>query len=189
VNEKRWLSCTDVGKMLTFLDGKASDRKLRLFVCACSRTVVGRMGERMGHTLDLVERVADGLAPLAELLADYDRQTGDETSWVADAWRYARRCAKWAVQSGGGKPEARRQPHWLRCLFGNPFRPLPRRPFPAHVTGLARAIYGAFPAVSEEYAVLADALEEMGAAEAAAHCRTELHAKGCHVLDWITDKK
>jgi hypothetical protein len=57
--------------------------------------------------------------------------------------------------------------------------------FPAHVVGLARSIYATFPAVSPEYAILADALEELGEAEAAAHCRQELHAKGCHVLDWV----
>ena len=42
--------------------------------------------------------------------------------------------------------------------------------------------------MSEEFAVLADALEELGEAEAAAHCRTEMHAKGCFVLDWITGR-
>jgi hypothetical protein len=61
--------------------------------------------------------------------------------------------------------------------------------FPAHVLGLAQSIYAAFPAVSEDYAVLADALEELGEAEAAAHCRQELHAKGCSVVDWITGGK
>jgi hypothetical protein len=73
--------------------------------------------------------------------------------------------------------------------LGNPWRPLPPRAFPAHVTGLARTIYAAFPAVSPEYAILADALEELGEADAAAHCRTGLHARGCHVVDWITGKK
>jgi hypothetical protein len=76
----------------------------------------------------------------------------------------------------------------LRCIVGNPFRRKKRRAFPAHVTGLARSIYDTFPAVSPEYAVLADALEEVGEADAAAHCRTELHAKGCFVLDWITGR-
>ncbi len=76
----------------------------------------------------------------------------------------------------------------LRCIFGNPGRPLPPCSFPAHVTGLARSIDATFPAVSEDDAVLADALEELGEADAAAHCRTELHAKGCHVLDWFTGR-
>jgi hypothetical protein len=45
-----------------------------------------------------------------------------------------------------------------------------------------------FPDISPEYAILADALEELGEAEAAAHSRLELHAKGCHVLEWITGR-
>jgi hypothetical protein len=69
-----------------------------------------------------------------------------------------------------------------------PLASLTTRSFPAHVTGLARSVYAAFPAVSEDYAVLANALEELGEAEAAAHCRTELHAKGCWVVDWITGR-
>jgi hypothetical protein len=76
----------------------------------------------------------------------------------------------------------------LRCAFGNPWRPLPPRSFPAHVAGLAQSIYDAFPTASPEYGVLADALEELGEAEAATHCRTELHAKGCHVVDWVLGK-
>jgi hypothetical protein len=85
------------------------------------------------------------------------------------------------------RPEA--ETAFLRCLFGNPWRPLPPRPFPVHVVGLAQSIYAAFPAVSPEYAILADALEELGEADAAAHCRTGLHAKGCHLLDWITGRE
>jgi hypothetical protein len=77
----------------------------------------------------------------------------------------------------------------LRCISGNPFRPLPPRTFPVHVIGLAQSIYATFPTVSPEYAILADALEELGEAEAAAHCHQELHARGCHVVDWITGRK
>jgi hypothetical protein len=73
----------------------------------------------------------------------------------------------------------------LREVFGNPFRPLPARAFPAHVVGLAGACYAAFPVVSAEYDVLADALEEMGEDQAAAHCRQERHVRGCHVVDWV----
>jgi hypothetical protein len=75
----------------------------------------------------------------------------------------------------------------LREVFGNPFRPLPTRSFPAHVVGLARVCYTAFPAIRAEFDVLADALEDIGEAEAAAHCRQEKHVRGCHVLDWVLE--
>ena len=188
MNEKRWLSCTDAGKMLTFLDGKASARKLRLFVCACCRDIAAGMDAGKRGTLALVERVAEGQAPLEELLAYYADLHGDNTSWVADPLEFARRCAEWAVRIGDGKTEPRFQPHLLRCLFGNPWHPLQPRIFPVHVVGLAQSIYASFPAVSAEYTILADALEELGEAEAAAHCRTELHAKGCYVLDCLTGR-
>jgi hypothetical protein len=76
----------------------------------------------------------------------------------------------------------------IRCIFGNPYCPLAPRSFPAHVVGLARSCSEAFPELSSDYSVLADALEELGEDQAAAHCRHTLHARGCHVLDWIWHK-
>jgi hypothetical protein len=60
---------------------------------------------------------------------------------------------------------------------------------PAHVLALAQAVQAGFPEVrSEDYAILADALDDLGEAEAAAHCRLTTHARGCHVIDWILEK-
>ena len=39
MTEQEWETCTDVEVMLAFLRGKASDRKLRLFACACYRSI------------------------------------------------------------------------------------------------------------------------------------------------------
>ena len=63
------------------------------------------------------------------------------------------------------------------------------RLFPAHVVGLTTSCYTAFPDVSSDYLVLADALDDLGEIAAAAHCREALHVKGCHVLDWILNKE
>lgn len=79
------------------------------------------------------------------------------------------------------KIEAPRQTALLRELFGNPFRPWPKRKFPAEVRGLAQSCvedHGNYP-------VLADALEDLGESVAAAHCREPEHVRGCHVVDWI----
>src|SRR5262249_45353425 len=109
------------------------------------------------------------------------------------AFQAALRVPYWGVHGAEGPAakaaETATPPPLTDCLFGNPFRPPAARPFPAHVAGLAQTIYDSFPAVSEDYAILADALEELSEAEAAAHCRQELHARGCHVIDWITGKK
>jgi hypothetical protein len=70
-------------------------------------------------------------------------------------------------------------------ILGNPFRPLGARSFPAHIVGLAEAIYAAFPTVSDQYLILADALDDLGEDRAAVHCREAVHVKGCHVVDWV----
>src|SRR5579864_4184325 len=37
MTEQEWLACTDPDPMLEFLRSNATDRKLRLFACACCR--------------------------------------------------------------------------------------------------------------------------------------------------------
>src|SRR5262249_31955902 len=63
MTEAEWLACTDPQKMLEFLCGRASARKMRRFGCACCRcTPVFRLRvSRQSHVLiDTVECWADG---------------------------------------------------------------------------------------------------------------------------------
>jgi hypothetical protein len=203
VNEGQWLSATHLRPMLDFLRGKATDRQLRLFACALARRLWDRLTvpERR-RAVETAERFADGATTSVELgLANqalhalpfcmYAGKGKIQAALVAfgctesSAAAAALRAAQMAAYTALRYP---RQAAILRCIVGNPFRPLPSRTFPAHVIGLAQSIYTAFPAVSEDYAILADALEELGEPEAAAHCRQELHAKGCHIVDWITGR-
>jgi hypothetical protein len=74
MTEAEWLACTDPDVMLEFLRDRASDRKFRLFVCACCRRLLplltgklkpaGRVCEK---ALAVSERFADGLADQDEL--------------------------------------------------------------------------------------------------------------------------
>jgi hypothetical protein len=82
-----------------------------------------------------------------------------------------------------------RQAALVRCIFGNPFHPLLSGTLPAHVLGLGQTCYAAFPEVSDQYLILADALAELGEEAAAAHCREQIHVKGCHVLDWVMGRR
>src|SRR6516164_7753143 len=78
MTESEWLAATDPEPMLAFLRGKASERKLRLFACACCRGVCGTydqvptanrhiLGARA--LLDACERHADAAIGDVELAA------------------------------------------------------------------------------------------------------------------------
>ena len=69
MTEADWLTCTDPRQMLEFLRGKASQRKLRLFACACCRLVWHLLlDERSRAAVEAAERFADGR------LTESDRQ-------------------------------------------------------------------------------------------------------------------
>jgi hypothetical protein len=98
--------------------------------------------------------------------------------------------AGWAVNAvGEPEEEVRVQIALLRDIFGNPLRAPSPRSFPDHVIGLAQECYSAFPAVTDRFLILADALADVGEEVAASHCRESIHVKGCHMLDWILRKK
>jgi hypothetical protein len=68
MTETEWLACADPRPMLEFLLEKASDRKLRLFACACCQRISHRLtDERCRLALDVGVRHADGLLSREEL--------------------------------------------------------------------------------------------------------------------------
>jgi hypothetical protein len=79
----------------------------------------------------------------------------------------------------------------LRCIFGNPFRPVMADPawLTSTVTALARGIYA--DRAFDRLPILADALQDAGCDHAGilAHCRgAGPHARGCWVVDLILGK-
>src|SRR6516162_6834621 len=70
MTESEWLKCQDLQKMLEYVHSRASDRKLRLFACACCRGVLDLLSEGGGRgAVEVAERYADGLASDLEIQA------------------------------------------------------------------------------------------------------------------------
>jgi hypothetical protein len=176
VTEQEWLTCTDPTPMLTyseptpllqFLQDKASERKLRLFGCACCRRIWHLLiDERNRKAVEAAEQYADGKADKHELDMAYEAgfeaassfpiEEPEEpfppaanaaaaafvsTCWVNDAnfWQLFR----WAADASG-EPTARScQAALLHDLLGNPFRPVTIKPTwrTPTVTSLAQAAY------------------------------------------------
>ena len=63
MNEQNWAKCTNPQTMLSFLQGRASDRKLRLFGCACCRRIWDLLSdETCRRAVGVAELFADGTA-------------------------------------------------------------------------------------------------------------------------------
>ena len=152
MTETEWLASTDPQPMLEYLRGKVSDRKLRLFACACARQSRHLLDDQRSRTaVEVTEKYADGLATKEELVAARNaaRNATENTAWDTawdtawyTAW-YTAWSASWAAARDAARAAARaaardaardaaraaardaaraKQANLLRDIFGNPFR-------------------------------------------------------------------
>jgi hypothetical protein len=212
MTEAEWLACTEPKSMLEVLRGTVSDRKVRLFACACCRRVWHLLSDAQSRqTIEVAENFADGRATEAELeesqraAARIRHLSGTVAKWTAAAMALtgARMVIDVAGQIAASPPgkeydpslwatENQNQASLLREIFGRlPFRPLTfdsaRRT--GTVTTLAQAIYD--ERAFKRLPILADALEDAGCdnADILAHCREPgEHVRGCWVVDLLLGK-
>jgi hypothetical protein len=208
MTEAQWLTCTDPNALVAFVDGRMSDRKARLLACALGRRLWPYLGDdRSRRLVEVAERFADEMADSGELAearqAAYEAVRGGASRlavWAGDpgAWQAARVMAREALSAGwetGARNIAARLTNktrsLVRCIFGNPFRPVAADPawLTSTAVGLASAIYA--ERAFDRLPILADALEDAGCdhPDVLAHCRTHPeHARGCWVVDLILGK-
>jgi hypothetical protein len=193
MTEAEWVRSSDVGAMLEFLGDLASDRKYRLFACACCRLHWhSLLDPRSRQAVEMAERFADGFAAREQLAAV---RTAAQAALASDspavvsacsaaAWVAAgsSRVAAWAVSKN---TERKEQPVLLREIFGNPFRPvLAPATWPPAVTELAKQLY----AGESCEAPLRQALQQAGHTELGDHFCRPNHPKGCWAVDLLLGK-
>jgi hypothetical protein len=230
MTEAEWLACTYTQPMLDFLQGRASDRKLRLVACACCRRIEQLyLNEQRRDLLEVLETWANGMRTahdvgtaigaalsgwepererevvLRELIADSLLPFIDNSHSPFELASVVSVCARSAVAFGRIPyavenliVEGQQQLLLIRDIFGNPFRPITLDPGwrSSTAVNLAQAAYDERILPSGELeparlAVLADALEDAGCADASilGHLRGPgPHVRGCWALDLILGK-
>lgn len=219
MTEAEWLACKDPLDMLHspgwrrvrrttshgFSDSNTchplvtSERKLRLYSCACFRLSFPRLvclADQLA--LDVAERFSDAKATNDELTAISQRCGCTASSVTRPS---ALDSARGAI--GGNKVRANHPAGFqqllsnttrcalLRCIFGNPFRPVTVAPDWKSETAVALATGIYQERAFDRLPILADALEEAGCdhPDVLGHCRRPgPHARGCWVVDLVLGK-
>src|SRR5262245_21412595 len=200
---EQWLACKDTRAMLTFLEGRVSDRDPQLAAAVCCRVVWGFVSDRrLRKLVRTFERFIDGDVPdhsLDQARRDITRErgrnneplpSGNSANYIVLSGCLRRPNLSEVLAGVNSFMECPKGPSLLRCLL-NPF-PCVRDPRwrTSDAIGLAQAIYdeGAF----DRLPILADALMDAGCADelVIGHCRCiSPHVHGCWVVDLILGKQ
>jgi hypothetical protein len=209
MDESAWLIGANPTRMLEFVSTTSSERKLRLFACACCRRIFHPFqSERQVKPVDAAERFAEGVINEAALNIVRGAWPGRNRQFLggrehcefgAIAGVLERDVKKGTgqamrmVSAMGASPRA-----VLHCIFGNPFQPIRLDPAwlawsdgtVSHLAVAAHAerILPRGELDSARLGVLADALEDAGCTDSVilGHLRDPgPHYCGCWAVDLL----
>jgi hypothetical protein len=219
MTENEWLACTRPIDMFQYLQDQSTQRKRRLFVCACGRQMWDLLfDERSRQAIEVGERYADGEATKHELVVAYLAAFscfGSTCSYGASTGYQPARLAAGAaamlrvfIQSDYRLSTQWHDEQWpahvvlLRDVFANPFQRVSVLSFwlewdSGRIPELARSIYNDRLLPSgllnpDRFPALADALEEAGCRDGfiLSHCRSEEpHVRGCWLIDLLLNNE
>lgn len=217
MTEQEWLTATDPKPMLQFLKGKASDRKLRLFLIACSlRTFADAPWEEITDAIPAVEMfIEKAISP-----ADF-APAKDAINWgiweMCESLNLRAEALLVAIQEQDVSAELANHTvkraldgwrmnvpdldivkehlavcHIARDIFGNSFRPVVIKPswLTSTVVTLATGIYQ--EKAFDRIPILAGTLQDAGCDndEILTHCRGPgPHVRGCFLIDLLLGKE
>jgi hypothetical protein len=213
MTEAEWLACADPVAMLDSMDRKISDRKTRLFACACCRHFSNlAVNEQFVQAIETAEQFADGLTSKAAMkrarqsvrAIRHSLPDKSDLQWWAALWlaevtnsenaygQVAHEIKRFIAEGMLSVEYAPLGADLIRCIIGNPFRPVRMEPSwtTPDVVALVRTLYASRNI--EQLPMLADALENAGCCnrDILSHCRQPgLHVRGCWAVDLVLGRK
>lgn len=206
-----WRACSDPQKMIVAVNRRVSERKWRLVGCAFCRRIWHLLPHHFNRELVLaVEENPTGEFEDPDLNAAIRASSRVESEHRDDLGYWAVKnlgrsyyklkpllaagraavSAAYRVEHAGGDREAETAAHadLVRCVLGDPFRPVAFDPTWRTETAvtLARGVYDLH--AFDRLPILADALEEAGCdhPDVLTHCRGPgPYARGCWVVDAV----
>src|SRR5262245_43444030 len=174
--------------MVLSLNGRARERKLRLFNAACCRRIWNSLSGGSRQAVALIERFADGEVSAARAIDAWHTAVAAFAAWNVSVANVAFVASNAARASADYAAECLAQCEVLRDLFDTLYWPATVAPSwrTPLITSMVRTIYDEHSFA--DLPILADALEEAGCEDEVIleHCRSRgLHARGCWPLDWI----
>lgn len=212
--EAQWLQSSDPIKMLASMPVVISDRKMRLFSCACCRHFLTSLSSDPYKTaVETAEKFADGQTTKAALKRARQgvrgvrhqlppNSTGDHAEW-ASLWMsevaasenafdgVIHEIERFTAQNLLKPDQCPPAASYLRCVAGNSFRQerLDSKWITSEAVALARSIYD--NVIFDQMPELGFALQHAGCTDYAIlnHCSsTGPHVRGCWVVDEIPGK-